>query len=77
MDWKARYKNKPVLMALISSIVALVYQILSFFGVVTPISQSDLINTISILLNVLVTIGVITDPNTAGITDKDKNGNEN
>lgn len=69
MNWKLRLQNKATLTTLILAVVAFVYQILGLFGVVPAISQNDLINLIGLVINVLVTLGIVVDPTTSGVTD--------
>lgn len=69
IDWKSRLKNKAILAAIISAAVAFVYQILGFFDIVPPISESDITNVVGIVLNALVFLGIIVDPTTDGISD--------
>lgn len=69
MNWKLRLQNKATLTTLILAIVAFVYQMLGLFGVVPAISQNDLINLIGLVINLLVTLGIVVDPTTSGVTD--------
>ena len=69
INWKLRLQNKATLAALITTVVTLVYQVLGIFGVVPAISQDVVISSVGILLNLLVTLGVLIDPTTAGISD--------
>ena len=72
INWKLRILNKPTLAALIATIVAFVYQVLGIFGVVPAISQDTIITGVGILLNILVAIGVVVDPTTAGFKDTEQ-----
>lgn len=69
MNFILRLKNKTCLVALISSIIAFVYQILGIFEVVPVISESEITQICGIVINLLVTLGVIVDPTTQGIAD--------
>lgn len=69
MNFILRLKNKTCLVALISSIVAFVYQILGIFEVVPVISESEITQICGIVINLLVTLGIIVDPTTQGISD--------
>jgi phi LC3 family holin len=70
MNIKARLRNKTFIAAIISAVIACVYQILGVCGVVAPISQDGVIQAVGIILNILVGIGVLVDPTTKGISDK-------
>jgi len=69
VDWKTRFNNKTVLISLSVAILAFVYQLLALFGIVPPVTQEQLLDVVTLALNVLVILGIITDPNTPGITD--------
>jgi phi LC3 family holin len=69
MNLKLRFKNKIVLGALLTTIVTLVYQVLSIAGITPPVSESQVVEWIGIVLNALVVLGVLTDPTTAGVGD--------
>lgn len=72
INWKLRLLNKPTLAALIATIVAFVYQVLGILGVVPAISQDEIITGAGIVLNILVGVGVLVDPTTAGIKDSEQ-----
>ncbi len=69
MNLKLRLKNKATLAALIGLIISTVYQILGILEIVPPISESTVETVAGLLLNGLLTIGVLVDPTTAGIGD--------
>lgn len=69
INWKCRLKNKATLAALIGAVVALIYQILGILGVVPKVSQDAVMQAIGIIINVLVALGVVVDPTTAGVSD--------
>ncbi len=69
INWKLRVQNKATLTALIVSLVSLVYQILGLFNVVPSVSESQLVEIIGIIINILTALGIIVDPTTSGFTD--------
>lgn len=69
INFKLRLKNKTTLVTLITLVVTLIYQALGLFGVVPTVAQSEIINTLGILINILVVLGVVVDPTTDGISD--------
>ena len=69
INWKVRFKNKVWLMSFIGTIITFVYQLLAMFNVVPKISEDTVVQLVGLILNVLVGIGVIQDPTTAGIED--------
>ena len=72
INWKVRLKNKTWVLAMLSAIVAFVYQILGMFEIVAPISEDMVMQFIGIILNTLVALGVIMDPSTKGLDDSSR-----
>ena len=70
IDVKTRLKNKTFLLGFTGSIVTFVYQMLGMFDVVPTISQDQIINLTSIVINILVGLAVVVDPTTEGISDR-------
>ena len=70
IDWKTRFKNKAFLLTFIPSVLALIYNILGTFGVIPGLSQDTLTEFLVTFVNILVTLGIITDPTTNGFSDK-------
>lgn len=54
---------------MIATVVAFIYQILGYCGVVPPISENEVVELVGLIVNVLVGIGVVVDPTTKGISD--------
>ena len=69
IDWKTRFRNKATFVALLSCLVAFVYQLCGIVGVIPPISESDVSQIVGLVVNTLVFIGVLVDPNTDGLSD--------
>lgn len=69
MNIKLRLKNKTTLLAIVLAAVAFVYQILGILGVAIPISQDAVIQIVGIVINLLVGLGILVDPTTAGVGD--------
>jgi phi LC3 family holin len=72
INWKARLKNKVFIFAFGTLAVSFVYQILGLFGIVPSISQDDVMNIITTIINGLAALGVIVDPTTPGASDSDR-----
>lgn len=72
INLKTRMKNKAFLAALASVTVTAVYQILGLCGVAPAVSQSDVINVISLILTILAGLGVVVDPTTDGVGDSER-----
>lgn len=72
INWKLRLQNKTTLTTLILAIIAFVYQVLGIFGIVPGIDQNTIVNTCGLIINLLVAVGIVVDPTTAGISDSTK-----
>jgi phi LC3 family holin len=69
---KARLKNKTFLISFSALAIAFVYQVLSLFGVMPEISENEVVNIFSVVINILACVGVVIDPTTDGINDSDR-----
>ena len=69
INWVLRLKNKATLTALIAAALAFGYQVAGIFGVVPPVSQDALAQAAMLAVNLLVALGVVVDPTTAGVAD--------
>ena len=69
INWKVRLQNKTFLIAFIGAILTFAYTILGMFGIVPSITQNMLTDAIMALINILVALGVVTDPTTQGVGD--------
>lgn len=72
INWKLRLQNKTTLTTLILAIIAFAYQVLGIFGIVPGIDQNTMVNTCGLIINLLVAVGIVVDPTTAGISDSTK-----
>lgn len=72
INWQLRLKNKSTLAALLAALVAFVYQVCGTLGITPPISQDAVTQVIGYALTLLVTLGVLVDPTTAGAGDSAK-----
>ncbi|NKN40460.1 phage holin [Streptococcus alactolyticus] len=62
INWKLRFKNKATLLAIASTVILLIQQL----GFKLPDNIEDVVNTV---LTLLVLLGVVNDPTTAGVGD--------
>ena len=69
INWTLRLQNKATLAALAATVLAFAYQLCGIFGIVPPSSQDPLLQLVGIVLNILVALGVVTDPTTSGLSD--------
>ena len=75
MDWKTRIKNKTFWLAIVPAILLLAQVIAVPFGYKFDIDSvnKQLLDIINAAFGVLTIVGVVADPTTAGITDKETN----
>ena len=64
INWKLRFKNKATLIAIASTVILLAQQL----GLKLPDNIEDVVNTV---LTLLVLLGVVNDPTTAGLKDSE------
>ena len=69
INWQVRLRNKTWLLAMLAAIVAFVYQLLGLLGIVPAVSQDQITQLIGLVVNILVALGIVVDPTTAGVTD--------
>lgn len=69
MNWKLRFKNKATLIAIVAAAVAFFYQLLGILNIVPPVTEEQAMQVLGIIINILVGLGILVDPTTAGIGD--------
>lgn len=72
MNIKVRLKNPVFLLTFLTTVLAFIYQILGMFGVVPAVTEDQLVQVITLVINLLATIGVLVDPTTKGVTDSER-----
>ena len=72
MNWKLRLKNRATLLALLAAAVAFAWQVMGLLGYAPPISQDAATQALGLAVNVLVALGVVVDPTTAGVGDSQR-----
>lgn len=72
INWKVRLKNKTWLLAFLGAIVAFIYQILGMLGIVAPVAEDSVTQVIALVINLLVALGIVQDPTTAGVSDSSR-----
>lgn len=72
VNWKLRFKNKPVLVALIAFVTSVAYQLLAIFNIVPPIAKSQVEEWANLGLDFLLAMGIIVDPTTIGFSDSQR-----
>lgn len=71
INWKVRIKNKTFWVALIPAMLLLIQVVAAVFGFTLDLTDlgNKLLAVVNALFSVLVILGVVVDPTTAGVTD--------
>lgn len=71
INWKVRIKNKMFWLSLIPAVALLVQLIADLFGYKLELSNitSKLVEIVNAVFAVLVILGIVIDPTTAGVSD--------
>ena len=67
-----RLKNKTFVISAVSLIIAFVYRFLSLIDIVPTVAETEIIENIGMLINILAFFGVLIDPTTEGINDSER-----
>ena len=71
INWKVRFKSKVFWLAVIPAILLLAQTVLDLFGVHFDFTdiQQKLLTVVEAVFGLLVILGIVTDPTTAGVSD--------
>ncbi|OAO27288.1 phage holin [Staphylococcus capitis] len=69
INWKNRFKNGTTLSGLISLLLLLIKQVTEMFGVDLSQQLAQISDIIATILLILAGLGLITNPNTKGLSD--------
>lgn len=71
INWMVRIKNKAFWVAIIPAILLLIQVIASVFGYTLDLGDlgNKLLDVVNAAFSVMVILGVVTDPTTAGLAD--------
>lgn len=71
INWKVRIKNKTFWLTLIPAVLLLVQVVASVFGYTVDFGElgNKLIDVVNALFAVLMILGIVNDPTTAGVSD--------
>jgi phi LC3 family holin len=72
LNIKARLKNKTFLISIAVLTVALIYRVLSLFGVFPTVAENEILELIGMAVNILALVGVVVDPTTEGLNDSER-----
>lgn len=69
INWKVRFQNKVWVASVVALLVAFIYDGLALLGIAPSVDQNSVLALAETLLKVLVALGVLVDPTTAGVSD--------
>lgn len=71
INWTVRFKNKNFWLAVIPAVLLLIQTVAAVFGFTLDLGDigNRLIAVVNAVFGVLVVLGVVVDPTTAGISD--------
>ena len=74
INWTVRIKNKYFWIAIIPAIILLIQVIAAVFGFTLDLGElgNKLLDVVNATFSVLVILGVVTDPTTAGVGDSEQ-----
>lgn len=72
INWRLRMQNKITLTAIAAAVIRIVYTILSWCGIIPAVAEDEVIYVLDLAIGVLVLLGVVTDPTTAGASDSEQ-----
>ena len=72
INWKVRLQSKTFLASVAAAALVFIYGLAQLLGLELPVAQEAVMNVVSMLLTLLATIGIITDPTTPGVEDSSR-----
>lgn len=71
INWKVRIKNKMFWLSIVPALLLLAQVVASIFGITLELEgiQAKLLDLVNAVFAVLVILGIVTDPTTAGVSD--------
>ena len=72
INWAVRLKNPVFWATVIPSVLAIIYDVLAWFGISPPVSIDSVLSMISNIFKLLGVLGIIVDMTTAGIGDSNR-----
>lgn len=72
INWKVRFKNKTWLISFVVTVLAFAYQVLGLFEITPAVNQNDVVQLVTLIVNMLSAVGIVIDPTTAGVSDSQR-----
>lgn len=72
INFKARMKNKAFVVGVVTLLVSFLYKLLAAMDIVPAVSESEILELMGLVVNMLALVGVIVDPTTKGVSDSER-----
>lgn len=72
MNWKIRFKNPVFVTSFVAFCVSTVYQALAMFDIAPTVTESEIMQIVAAVVQVLTLVGVLTDPTTPKVADSER-----
>lgn len=74
INWTVRIKNKTFWITIIPAVLLLIQVVAGVFGYTLDLGElgNGLIDVVNAVFSVLVILGIVTDPTTAGVRDSEQ-----
>lgn len=72
INLKARFKNKTFLVSISALLISFVYHILALCGITTKTGETEMLELMGMVINMLAVMGVLVDPTTEGLSDSER-----
>ena len=72
INWKVRFKNRTWVAAFVSCIITTIYQLMGMLEIAPAITQDEVVQVVTAVLQILTLTGVMIDPTTVGINDSER-----
>lgn len=72
INFKVRLKNKAFVVGVATLLISFLYKLLAAMDIVPAVSESEILELMGLVVNMLALVGVIVDPTTEGVSDSDR-----
>ena len=72
INWKVRFKNRTWVAAFVGCIITTIYQLMGMLEIAPAITQDEVVQIVTAVLQILTLTGVMIDPTTKGISDSER-----
>ena len=72
INFKVRMNNKAFDVGVATLLVSFLYKLLAAMDIVPAVSESEILELMGLVVNMLALVGVIVDPTTKGVSDSER-----